>query len=40
VLDGTEVTTGVTCRDRSRRYRTLCIVNCNKGIPIEVGRSG
>jgi hypothetical protein len=40
VLDSTEITTGVTWREGTTRYRTPCIVNCNKGTPIGIGRSG
>jgi hypothetical protein len=40
VLGSTEITTGVTRREGTMRYRTPCIVNCNKRTPIGTGRSG
>ena len=40
VLESTEITTGVTCREGTMRYRTPYIANCNKGTPIGIGRSG
>ena len=40
VLYSTEITTGVTWREGTTRYRTPCIVNCNKGTSIGIGGSG
>ena len=40
VLDGTEITTEVKWSERSSRYRTLCLMNCNDVTPIGMRRSG
>ena len=40
VLESTEITTGVTWREGTMRYRTPYIANCNKGTPVGIGRSG
>jgi hypothetical protein len=39
VLDSTEITTRVTWREETMRYRTPCVVNCNKGTSIDSSHS-
>jgi hypothetical protein len=40
LLDGTEIMTEVKWSERSTRYRTLCLMNCNDVTPIGMRRSG